>query len=125
MARQVIWSEPAWEDLEATAAHITRDSKFYAATLFEVAHEEAAFLADSRECGQTVAEISDESIQEELVTLNVGNAAGWRHLLSDGPIRELLEKSWRLVYKVTDEYVFIVAFIPERGGAADTPTSAG
>jgi plasmid stabilization system protein ParE len=31
MARQVIWSEPAWEDLEAAAEYIGRDSESYAA----------------------------------------------------------------------------------------------
>ena len=44
-------------------------------------------LADFAERGQTVPEFGDESI------------------------RELLVKPYRLVYKITDEHVFIVAFI--------------
>jgi plasmid stabilization system protein ParE len=87
MAREVIWTEPAWDDLEAAAEYIARDSEFYAATFVQEAREAAASLADFAERGQTVPEFADESI------------------------RELLVKPYRLVYKLTDEHVFIVAFI--------------
>jgi toxin ParE1/3/4 len=87
MAREVVWTEPAWEDLEAAAEYIARDSEFYAAALVQEAHEASASLADFAERGQTVPEFADESI------------------------RELLVKPYRLVYKLTDDHVFIVAFI--------------
>jgi toxin ParE1/3/4 len=87
MARDVVWTEPAWEDLEAAAEYIARDSEFYAAALVQEAHEAADTLADFADRGQTVPEFSDESI------------------------RELLVKPYRLVYKLTDGHVFIVAFI--------------
>ena len=87
MAREVVWTDPAWDDLEAAAEYIARDSEFYAATLVQETHEAAASLADFAERGQTVPEFADESI------------------------RELLVKPYRLVYKLTDERVFIVAFI--------------
>ncbi|MBI2150546.1 MAG: type II toxin-antitoxin system RelE/ParE family toxin [Acidobacteria bacterium] len=64
MAREVDWTDPGWEDLEA-----------------------AASLAEFAERGQTVPEFADESI------------------------REFLVKPYRLIYKVTEEHVFIVAFI--------------
>lgn len=31
MAREVVWAAPAWDDLEAAAEYIARDSEFYAA----------------------------------------------------------------------------------------------
>jgi plasmid stabilization system protein ParE len=87
MAREVVWTDPAWDDLEAAAKYVARDSEFYAAALVQETREAAASLADFAERGQTVPEFADESI------------------------RELLVKPYRLVYKVTDEHVFIVAFI--------------
>ncbi len=87
MAREVIWTDPAWDDLEGAAEYIARDSEFYAAAFVQEAREAAASLADFAGRGQTVPEFEDESI------------------------RELLVKPYRLVYKVTDEHVFVVAFI--------------
>ena len=87
MAREVVWTDPAWDDLEAAAEYIARDSAFYAAALVQEVREAAASLAELAERGQTVPEFADESI------------------------RELLVKPYRLVYKLTDEHVFIVAFI--------------
>jgi plasmid stabilization system protein ParE len=87
MAREVVWTNPGWDDLEAAAKYIARDSEFYAATFVQEARDAASSLADFAERGQVVPEFDDESI------------------------RELLLKPYRLVYKVTDEHVFIVAFI--------------
>ena len=87
MARKVVWTGPGWEDLESAAKYIARDSEFYAATLVQEANEAAMSLTDFGERGQVVPEFGDESI------------------------RELLVKPYRLVYKMTYEHVFIVAFI--------------
>ena len=87
MARQVVWTTPGWDDLEVAAQYIARDSEFYAAALIQEAHEAAKSLADFAERGQTVPEFGDESI------------------------RELLVQPYRLVYKITEENVFVVAFI--------------
>ena len=87
MAREVVWTEPGWDDLEAAAAFIERDSEFYAAAFVQEARDAAASVAEFAERGQVVPEFGDESI------------------------RELLVKPYRLIYKVTDEHVFIVAFI--------------
>jgi toxin ParE1/3/4 len=87
MAREVVWTGPAWDDLEAAATYIARDSEFYAASFVQEARDASASLANFAERGQTVPEFGDESI------------------------RELLVKPYRLIYKLTDEHVFIVAFI--------------
>jgi plasmid stabilization system protein ParE len=46
MARQVVWTDPGWDDLEATAEYIARDSEFYAAAFVQEAREAAAILAE-------------------------------------------------------------------------------
>ena len=35
MAREVVWTDPAWEDLEAAAEYIARDSEHYAAAFVQ------------------------------------------------------------------------------------------
>ena len=67
MARQVVWSDPAWEDLEAAAEYIGRDSESYAVAFVQNVKDAAASLVHFAERGQVVPEISDESIRELLV----------------------------------------------------------
>jgi toxin ParE1/3/4 len=87
MARQVEWTDPAWDDLAAIAAYIARDSEYYAAAFVEEMKEAAASLAEFGERGQAVPEFGDPSI------------------------RELLVKSYRLVYKVSEKRVVILTLI--------------
>ena len=51
MAREVIWPDPAWDDLEAAAEYIARDSDLYAAALVQEVHEAAGPLCDFAERG--------------------------------------------------------------------------
>jgi toxin ParE1/3/4 len=67
MARKINWTGPAWEDLEAAAAYIARDSEFYAASFVQEALDAAASLTDFAERGQSVPEFGDDSIRELLV----------------------------------------------------------
>ena len=67
MAREVVWTDPGWDDLEAAAAYIARDSEYYAASFVQEAREAAGSLAEFAERGQTVPEFGDESIREFLV----------------------------------------------------------
>ena len=87
MAREVVWTDPAWEDLEAAAEYITRDSEAYAAAFVEEMKAAATSLSEMAERGQIVPEI--------------GNAS----------IRELLVRPYRLVYQLTDRQVRILAII--------------
>ena len=87
MAREVVWTRPAWEDLAATADYIARDSENYAATFVQEVKEAAASLVEFAERGQVVPEYADPTI------------------------RELLIKPYRLVYKVTDDKVLVLALI--------------
>jgi plasmid stabilization system protein ParE len=69
------------------ADYIARDSAFYAATFVQEVKEAAASLVDFAERGQIVPEFGDESI------------------------RELLVRSYRLIYKVSEKQVLILTLI--------------
>ena len=87
MAREVVWTDPAWEDLEAAADYIARDSEAYAAAFVERMKAAATSLSEMAERGQIVPEIDDASI------------------------RELLVRPYRLVYHLGDREVRILAII--------------
>ena len=87
MDREVVWTAPAWEDLDVAAEYIARDSEFYAAALVQEARDAAMSLAAFADRGQVVPEFGDQSI------------------------REILVRPYRLVYHLTEEKVFVVAFI--------------
>ena len=52
MAREVTWTDPAWEDLEAAAEYIARDSEAYAAAFVEKMKAAATSLSEMGERGQ-------------------------------------------------------------------------
>ena len=87
MAREVVWTEPAWENLAAATDYIARDSKYYAATFVQEVKEAAASLAEFAERGQVVPELADHSI------------------------RELLIKPYRLVYRIADDKIVVLTLI--------------
>ncbi len=87
MARKVEWTNPAWDDLAGVAEHIARDSEYYAAAFVQEMKEAAASLAEFAERGQIVPEFGDPSI------------------------RELLVKSYRLVYRISEKRVVILTLI--------------
>lgn len=87
MARTVRWTETATKDLEEVAEFIGRESRFYAAALVRETRAAARSLRTFAERGRVVPEI-------------------------DAPdIRELFIKSYRLIYQVTADHVFILAFV--------------
>lgn len=87
MARKVEWTDPAWDDLAGIAGYIARDSEYYAAAFVQEIKEAAASLAGFAERGQIVPEFGDPSI------------------------RELLVKSYRLVYRISEKRVVILTLI--------------
>ena len=87
MAREVIWTEPAWQDLEAAADFIARDSESYSAALVQEVKESVTSLTQFAERGRMVPEFQNQRI------------------------RELLVGSYRLVYEVSDDRVLILARI--------------
>ena len=87
MAREVIWTDPAWDDVEAAAEYIARDSEYYAAAFVREIKQAAESLGEMADRGQIVPEFEDASV------------------------RELLVRPYRLVYRLLPEEVTIVAVI--------------
>ena len=87
MAREVVWTDPAWDDLAAAAEYIARDSEAYAAAFVQEMKDAATSLSEMAERGQIVPEFGDASI------------------------RELLVRPYRLVYRLNAWQVTILAII--------------
>jgi len=87
MARKVMWTESAWIDLEEVADYIAKDSPHYAAAFVREARDATGSLAYLAQRGRTVPEFNDPNI------------------------RELFVRSYRLIYQVTEQAVYIIGFI--------------
>lgn len=87
MAWRVVWTEPGWSNLEAAADYIAQDSPRYAAGLVREAREASRSLATFANRGRVVPEIGDPTVRELFV---------WRY---------------RLIYRVTEQRVEVLAFI--------------
>jgi len=85
--RQVIWAESARDALDEVIAYISQDSRQAAVRVLETALEAAARLATFPERGRVVPEMNDPTI------------------------REVFVHRYRLLYRVDDERVVIVAFL--------------
>jgi len=87
VARPVVWTQPAADDVEAAVTFVARDSEAYACSLAQLAVDAAESLEAFPNRG---------------------------HRLPDPRLsryRELLVGSYRLVYLVQKERVLIVAFL--------------
>jgi plasmid stabilization system protein ParE len=83
----VVWTEPASADLHAIQAYIARRSARYALDLVERIVSSSELLADQPLLGRRVPEYDDESI------------------------RELFETPYRIVYRLDEGRVEILAVI--------------
>ena len=79
MDRKVVWTEPAWQDLESAAEFIARDSESYATASVQEVKASVTYLTQFAEMGQIVPEFEDSNI------------------------RELLLSPYRLIYEVSDD----------------------
>ena len=87
MARTVSWSNTAVSDLRDVSEYIGRDSGAYARALVSEVLAAARSLRTLSERGRHVPEFDDPSY------------------------RELFIKSYRLIYRVSESKVFIIAFV--------------
>ena len=85
MARKVIWSYEATEDLDALAGYIAKDSSFYAAAFTREILDVSRSLNDFSERGRIVPELGNPEI------------------------RELIIRDYRLIYSIEQFRVVIVA----------------
>ena len=87
MARKIVWSDPAVEDLEAAVEFIAKDSQAYATNLAQFALDAAESLAQFPNRGHRVP---DPKLPR---------------------FRELIIGSYRLIYLVETKRVLIVALL--------------
>lgn len=87
MAQRLNWSREAMEDLNSIGEYIAKDSIFYARSVVRKVFATAKQIPDAAELGRIVPEIDDQNIRERFVY------------------------SYRLVYKIEDEQIIIVAVI--------------
>ena len=87
MALGILWAKAAVEDLELAAQYIARDSPKYAAVLVSEALAAASSLDILSKRGRVVPEINDADT------------------------RELFVCNYRLIYRIGDDAVRIIAFI--------------
>ena len=87
MDYKIEWSPEAIEDVQAIAEYIGRDSEFYAQAVVSQVLSVVSGLKDFPQAGRVVPELGDESIRERFVY------------------------SYRLVYRVEEERILVVAVI--------------
>jgi plasmid stabilization system protein ParE len=87
MARLIIWSRRASEDLEAIAGYIGHDSEAYAKSVVRTILQKVRLLSDFPFMGRIVPEFTDDSI------------------------REIFAYSYRIIYKITEDKVITAAVV--------------
>ncbi|OGQ60563.1 MAG: plasmid stabilization protein [Deltaproteobacteria bacterium RIFCSPLOWO2_02_FULL_53_8] len=87
MARKVIWSKEAVDDIDSLAEYIARDSSYYAAAFVNDVIEISRSLDRFSERGRIVPEFGDRGI------------------------RELIVKEYRLIYCIEETRVVILGVI--------------
>ncbi len=90
MARKIIWSYEAIDDLEALAEYIARDSAFYAAAFVREIRDASRSLSEFSERGRIVPEFANPKI------------------------RELFVREYRLIYSAEGSRVVILGLIHGR-----------
>ena len=84
---RIEWSEPAVLDLEGIKEFIERDSEYYAIDFTSRIIEMVEKLSDFPNRGRKVPEVEDEKI------------------------REIVFHNYRLIYKLSDESILVLAII--------------
>ena len=87
MAREVVWAEAAYSDLESITEYIARDSAHYAASFVQEVIDASRTLAEFAERGQRIPEFGEETL------------------------RELLIRSYRLIYQIDGQRVLVLGVI--------------
>ncbi len=85
--RRVVWTDTAWSDLEQVVTHIAKDSSLYAAAFAREARDTSRSLSHFSNRGRVVPEFNNPTV------------------------REVFIRSYRLLYTVSEEAVYILGFI--------------
>lgn len=87
MAKTVVWTESAMDDLEQVVRYIYRDSPAYALSFYDTVIDKAKTLKDMSERGRIVPELDDEHI------------------------REIFVHRYRMIYQICETRIQIITFI--------------
>ena len=87
MAHELIWSEEALEDIDSIATYIEKDSSVYAKAVVSKVFEKVEMLKDFSQMGRIVPELNQDNL------------------------RELFIYSYRLIYKISNNTILIIAVI--------------
>lgn len=87
MDKTVIWTQEALDDIDSIAEYISRDSLYYAQKLVENLFELGDSLLDQPEAGRIVPELQDPHVRERFIY------------------------SYRVVYELKDEAIYILGVI--------------
>jgi len=87
MARKLVWSPEAVEDIESIASYISRDSEYYARTVVSRLVSSAESIPENPEMGRVVPEMGDVHYRERFV------------------------HKYRVLYRIEAERILIVAVI--------------
>lgn len=87
MARLVIWSFLAVDDLERIAEFIAQDSEAYAATVGRTILRKSRLLAEFPYAGRIVPEFADEAI------------------------REIFAYSYRIIYRIDEDVIRVATIV--------------
>lgn len=91
----VIWSQQAVADLRSIHDFITRDSRYYAKKVVHDIREKIEELNDLPKLGRIVPEFNEEDV------------------------RELFLYSYRIIYEIKDEVIFVLAVVHQRRNLKD------
>ena len=95
---KVHWAGVAEDDLKNILLYIAADSPATAGTIFGKIREKASSLAQFPERGRTVPELQDQGIFL---------------------YRELIVAPWRIIYRISDNEVYILSVLDSRQNVED------
>lgn len=87
MAIEITWTKQAWHDLEQVVDYISQDSKLKAAEVTQEIFDSVERLSDFPRQGRYVPE------------------------LTDSPYREILVFNYRIIYRVSNSQVYLIAIV--------------
>ena len=86
----VIWSQPAKADLRSIHDFIAHDSRFYAKKVVQDIREKTDILEQLPKCGKKTPELNDDQV------------------------RELSLYSYRIIYEIKEQGIFVLAVVHKR-----------
>lgn len=95
----VIWSQFAQDDLQSIIEFIEIDNKQNAFRIFEIIKKNCIKIEQHPNVGRILPELKDINIET---------------------YRELVIQNWRVIYRVSDKEIFILAVIDSRRDIDDT-----